>query len=308
MKLVWQLTIITFNEQLHYVEGVIASGSPSSAHAPRQRFLHFLQTFGSYFRKLYANQNLHINTGHTTYQCQTDNQGNFSIWLHETIADPAQITISDKNTSLPIIQSYPQHFPIAEGRFDIISDIDDTVLVSHTLNHFKRVTTTLAKQSHKRKMVSYTEQLLQFTAAYKPTYFYVSRSEKNLFHLLSNTITHHKLPPGPLLLTPALHWYQLFKPNKPRQHKFDVISRLIEHSENKSYILIGDDSQHDMQVYLKIIRQYKTRIRMVFIRQTKAFRSEHQIKSWEAIINEGIPGIYYQAFEPFNPNLLKPLL
>ncbi|WP_430817837.1 phosphatase domain-containing protein [Carboxylicivirga sp. RSCT41] len=308
MKLVWQLTIITFNEQLHFIEGSIASGKPSLAHAPRQGLQHFFQTISSYFQKLYAAQKLHINTGNNTYSCQTDKQGGFSIWIHDLIEDPALITISDLQTDLPVIQSYPIHFPPAKARFDVISDIDDTILVSHTLSHFKRVSTTLGRQAHRRKLVSYTEQLFKFTDTYKPNYIYVSRSEKNLFHLLSNTIIHHDLPAGPLLLTPALHWYQLLKANKPRQHKFNVISSLIEHSGNKSYLLIGDDSQHDMQVYLAIIRKYKSRILMVFIRQTKTFRSAQQVKNWEAIIREGIPGIYYQAFDPFDPNLIKPLL
>ncbi len=308
MFVVWHLSIITFNRKLSYLEGTICSGKNHSAKQREGMFWHFLNTSKSYFKTPYSERSIQISLNNTIYNCRTNKQGKFTILINEVCDKSSEITISANNQVLDIIQSYPIFFYASDSKFDVISDIDDTILVSHTLNHFKRISTTLLKQNHKRKTVGFTQDLLEYTKQYAPNYYYVSRSESNLFSLLCDTIAYHNLPKGAFFLTPLLSWYQLLKPNKPEQHKFNVISQLIEQSKDKDYILIGDDTQHDMHVYLDIVKKYRARIKMVFIRQVKPFRTEFQLRNWAALEAEGVAGNYFKPFDKFNPDLLKRVL
>ncbi|WP_075602489.1 phosphatase domain-containing protein [Saccharicrinis aurantiacus] len=305
MYVVWQLIIINFNSKHTYIEGSICSGKHHNRKENVGKLTHFANTIKSYFKTPYSKQNININLNNQNYYTQTDENGGFSISVNQDCDRSSKITISGNNQMLDIVQSYPFFFKISESNFDVISDIDDTILVSHTLNHFKRIVTTLLQTTQKRKTVPYTESLLEYTQQYKPNYFYVSRSERNLFNLLCDTISYHNLPKGALFLTPLLKWNQLLKPNKSKSHKFHIISRLIEQSGNKSYVLIGDDTQHDMQVYLEVIKKYRSRIKLVFIRQVGPIRTEFQQKSCDALIAEGVPINYFNPFDKFNPDLLK---
>lgn len=308
MFVVWHLSIIKFNSKLTYLEGSICSGKKLVGSESKGMVAHFFNTVKSYFILPYSQRSIQISINNSNYHCKTDEQGEFNLSINESCDPGSKITISGGNYVLDIVQSYPFFFNVSESQFDVISDIDDTILVSHTLNHFKRILTTLFKTTKNRKAVSYTKGLLEFTRKYAPNYFYVSRSERNLFSLLCDTISHHDLPKGVLFLTPLLQWHQLLKPNKSRQHKFNVISRLIEQSEGKTYILIGDDTQHDMHVYLEVVKKYRTRIKMVFIRQVKPFRTRLQQRSWECLAAEGVPVNYFKPFDTFNSDHLKRVL
>lgn len=168
--------------------------------------------------------------------------------------------IRDEKSELSIIQSYPFFFHIKPSQVDIISDIDDTILVSHTLNHFKRILTTLFKQTRNRKIVGFTQELLDYTSSKASKLYYVSKREVNLFALLCNSMQQNQIPNGPLILTSFIKWYNLLKPNKPTEHKHNAINTNIQSSTNTSYIRIGDDTQGDMEVYLKIIQNHKNKI------------------------------------------------
>ncbi len=156
-------------------------------------------------------------------------------------------------------------------RTGVISDIDDTILVSHVTNHFKRFRHLLTKNAYRRKAVSRMAGIYRQLADRDMSMFYVSNSEANLYPVIHTFLKHHNFPDGPLFLKPYKKWNDLLKAKKKKsysRHKKEKIRNILELFNDKEFILIGDDSQKDPEVYSDIARKFPGRIKGVFIRKT----------------------------------------
>ncbi|MCK5816257.1 MAG: App1 family protein, partial [Flavobacteriaceae bacterium] len=105
-----------------------------------------------------------------------------------------------------------------------------------------------------------------------------SKSESNLFEILTSFISENKFPKGVLLLTPYLNFKQLLKGNKKIDFKLNTIHFIIENSLNKKFILFGDDTQKDMEIYETIVKSFPNKIERIYIRKTKKHLSKQKSK------------------------------
>ncbi len=156
-------------------------------------------------------------------------------------------------------------------RAGVISDIDDTILVSHVTNHLKRFRHLLTKNAFRRKAVSRMASVYQQLAGMDMNMFYVSNSEANLFPVIHTFLKHHQFPDGPLFLKPYKEWNDLLKRKKKKsysKHKKEKILSILNLFHEKKFFLIGDDSQKDPEVYSDIAKKFPGRIGGIFIRKT----------------------------------------
>ncbi|MDA8595421.1 DUF2183 domain-containing protein [Flavobacteriaceae bacterium] len=147
----------------------------------------------------------------------------------------------------------------------VISDIDDTLIKSHSKKHLKRIITLLFKKAKQRKGVSGGQALL---LKYKESanFVYLSRSEENLYHYLKKIFNHLNLPKGLFLLSPWKKFSNLSSNKSKQQHKEKWLRTIIQ-SCDQSLILIGDNSQLDEKIYSGLMNQFQSRIKAVYIRQ-----------------------------------------
>ena len=90
------------------------------------------------------------------YTVTTQNHGGFSLWLNGARPDNIEIYADAAcNKVVPKIQAYSIYYPLEEGRIEIISDIDDTILHSFSNSFLKRVFTILFTRPELRKMVDF---------------------------------------------------------------------------------------------------------------------------------------------------------
>ncbi len=171
-------------------------------------------------------------------------------------------------------------FKVRKNRNLIISDIDDTVVVSHTNKRFKSIITTLFTTYMDRKPVTSTSKIFEALGDNQDM-AYVSRSEYNLFPLLSNFMQHHSIPRGPLFLTPFISFGELIRNRKDPDFKIKTINLLLDHSKYEQITLVGDDTQHDLHVYAEIARKHGSRIRKIFIRQTDPRKDRRNSSEWK---------------------------
>ncbi len=148
---------------------------------------------------------------------------------------------------------------------------------------------------NKRKNIDFTKELFKGFKKLDARVFYVSKSEYNLFGMLTSFIEYNKLPKGQLILTPYLKFSQLLNPKKNRNFKTNHIRFIIENLLTNGFVLIGDDSQRDMEIYLEIARKFPERILKIYIRQTKKKILFHQKQMWEKLKSTGIPVKYFKA-------------
>ncbi|MFV5686623.1 App1 family protein [Flavobacterium sp. GB2R13] len=185
-----------------------------------------------------------------------------------------EVSIVHQNETLTTKDSYIRPH---KGNLGIISDIDDTFLVSHTLNPLKKLYVLLFKNINKRKIyedvVTHYQALSTAGRENKEefnAFFYVSSSEWNLYRFIIKFTELHQLPKAVLLLkdikTSLKDFFLTGGGN--HNHKFDKIKHILEFYPNLEYVLLGDDSQHDAFLYEAICKIFPVTVKAVYIRQT----------------------------------------
>jgi len=304
MPVIWQLSVVQF-ELGTAVNGVaLAEIYPSTY--PEQFFNHHaLGVIRSYANKPYAIKELFISAGKEVYSVTTKNSGKFSLWLHgDTINNIEIYADASCNTIVPIIQLYPVYYPLADQPIEIISDIDDTILHSFTKTAMRRILTILLKQPKHRKIVDFTRHLLGYARESRTKVYCVSKSEMNLFHLLTNILVLNGISDSIVYLFDYLTYSGLLA-SREKNFKPEQISSISQKSPGKRFCLIGDDTQADISTYSDIAEQFPGRICSVFIRKTKAFNLHFQEFHYQRLHKLNIPILYFDEATAFDTSMLK---
>ena len=158
-------------------------------------------------------------------------------------------------------------------QYAFISDIDDTILVSHSTSAAKRLRVLFTKNPRSRKafedVVKHYQLLsIAHTEPSVPNpFFYVSSSEWNLYNDLNEFFKHNGLPKGAFLLNEIKKWYQLFKTGKTKhQGKLIRVARIMQAFPEQHFVLLGDNSQSDPEIYVSIANKYPDKIAAIYIR------------------------------------------
>ncbi len=160
-----------------------------------------------------------------------------------------------------------------QNPFAVISDIDDTFLISYSANLRKRLFVLLTENALSRKPfdgVVEHYKMLSHARASKDTvnaFFYVSSSEWNLYDYIRDFSKQHQLPQGVHLLNQVKTFSQVFKTGQNNHGtKFMRISRILEAYPQQQFILLGDDSQEDPKIYSSLAKHFGKQIFCVYIR------------------------------------------
>ncbi|HLO90120.1 MAG TPA: phosphatase domain-containing protein [Lentimicrobium sp.] len=160
-----------------------------------------------------------------------------------------------------------------KSQFGVISDIDDTIIVSYATQKLTKLKLLLFNNAHTRMPFEGVSAF--YTALQQGTsdditnpVFYLSNSEWNLYDLLYEFIEFNRIPKGPLLLREMK--IRLLNPLKlmvvKKNHKQQVLYQLFSTLTELKFILIGDSGQHDPEVYAEIVRQFPGRVLAIYIR------------------------------------------
>jgi len=164
-----------------------------------------------------------------------------------------------------------------KGNLGIISDIDDTFLVSHTNNFFKKIYILLFRNVNKRKIFKDVVPHYQALSSAgrnnndeQNAFFYISSSEWNLYRFIVKFTKIHQLPRAVILLKDIKTGLADFfmSGRGDHNHKFEKIRHVLEFYPNLKYVLLGDDSQDDPVLYERICKIFPVTIKAVYIRQT----------------------------------------
>ena len=182
-----------------------------------------------------------------------------------------------------------------ESKLGVISDIDDTFLVSHSGSFFKKLYVMLFKNINKRKVfedvVPHYQALSragQENETASNSFFYVSSSEWNLYEFIDVFARIHELPKAVIKLKKIKAGISdfLFSGKGSHDHKFEKIKDIIMFYPKLEYILLGDDSQRDPFLYERIVKIFPLNIKAIYIRQTshrKKTKTSETLKNIESM-------------------------
>lgn len=189
-----------------------------------------------------------------------------------------------------------------QGQFGFISDIDDTFLVSHTRNAFKKLYILLFRNVNDRKLfegvVPHYQALSQAgrdNRSEQNAFFYVSSSEWNLYRFIVDFTKLHQLPRAVLLLkdikTSLTDFFVTGRGN--HNHKFEKIKHILEMYPHLKYTLLGDDSQEDPYLYENICKIFPLTVFAVYIRQTSRHKKQKTIDALKIMEELGVKTCYF---------------
>jgi phosphatidate phosphatase APP1 len=159
----------------------------------------------------------------------------------------------------------------ADSRLALLSDIDDTVIVTMLPRPLVAFRNAFLVRESARRAVPGMADLYREIVATEPDVFvvYLSTGAWNTAAALDGFLARHGFPPGPLLLTdwgPTLEgWFR-----SGRAHKKQQLERLFAELPQLRWLLVGDDGQHDPSVYAEAAAADPDRVLGIAIRRLTA--------------------------------------
>jgi len=163
------------------------------------------------------------------------------------------------------VSQYSKDHPLG-----VISDIDDTILISHATDIGKKLWLSVSKNAYTRRpFPGVSEFYKELTQHGKHPVFYVSSSDWNLFDLIKDFLAYRHIPSGPILLQDLhLNLRNIWRSGGgDHAHKLEKIRMLLELYPGMEFFLIGDSGQHDPELYAEVIKAYPGRVKSVYIRE-----------------------------------------
>jgi phosphatidate phosphatase APP1 len=154
------------------------------------------------------------------------------------------------------------------ARIGVVSDVDDTVMVTLLPRALLAAWNTFVLNENARRPVSgmavlYERLSLKYPGA---PFIYLSTGAWNVAPTLTRFLSRNLYPRGPLLLTdwgPTQNgWFR-----SGELHKRRSLLRLAEEFPDVRWLLIGDDGQHDPDIYADFARSHPDHVAAVAIRE-----------------------------------------
>lgn len=204
--------------------------------------------------------------GGRTHHLTTDRGGVLDVRVEVDLEPGWHVATVSCEGSLPVEASVFVIDP--EVRFGIVSDIDDTVMVTSLPRPFLAAWNTFVLNEHARRPVpgmSVLYERLHRTSGGCPV-IYLSTGAWNVAPTLSRFLSRNLYPSGPLLLTDWGPTHdRIFRSG--RQHKQESLDRLAAEFPQMRWLLVGDDGQHDEELYGRFLRDHPSTVAAVAIRQ-----------------------------------------
>jgi len=179
----------------------------------------------------------------------------------------------------------------------VISDIDDTLVHSFIYRKVLKFRTLMFTTMEKRKTVTSMQELMKSFTTKGAIPIYLSNSEQNLYPLIYRFLLHNQFPPGPLFLKQMRKLWDVVMNIKfpPKNiHKTSTLDELLSLFPEKKFVLMGDNTQSDLSIYLSAAEKFKTSIRYIIIRKVVEKKADEVLisKAREKLKENNI-GFYY---------------
>ncbi|MEE4379275.1 MAG: phosphatase domain-containing protein [Candidatus Competibacteraceae bacterium] len=199
------------------------------------------------------------------------------LWHHITVSVPTQPML--KTTPAPTVGKVLIPPPACD--FGVISDMDDTILVTNATSLLRMARLTFLHSPAMRLPfpgVAAFYRALQNDGSVPRPLFYVSSSPWNLYDFLSEFMLLNQIPAGPLLLQDfGLDVDRLIHASH-RAHKLAQITHIMDTYPELPFILIGDSGQHDPEIYAEIVANRAPQIHAIYIRDVSDNQRDEEVR------------------------------
>ena len=292
------------SKKLHITGRVIEKRGTKTPEADDSVLNNMLTLFHRYESDEIPAIDLGIKVGDKEFDATTDDEGYFTLdienptegensWLSYTayLKDNPYQDEKSKNSGKLIIQNPKQ-------KLGVISDLDDTVVVSQATNFLEKSKILLLNNEHTRKPFAGVAKFYQALAKGKwekpdVPFFYVSSSSWNLYDMFYNFCKINQIPQGCFLLRDVGLDENKFYRSSHGSHKKDKIEAVLKTFGDTKFIFIGDSGQHDPEIYRDLAKEYAGQMEAVYIRDVHPEKDKTRDEQVKLICKEterlGVP-------------------
>jgi phosphatidate phosphatase APP1 len=227
-----------------------------------------------------AHARVEVRIGGVVREIGADNEGFFREWID--LPSPLRTDEPWRRAQLrllaPLRPDQPDvhataliRVPGASASFGVISDLDDTVIQSRITNFLQAVRTVMLGNARTRLPFPGVAAFYQALerggdGARQNPIFYVSSSPWNIYDLIAEFMELQRIPAGPICLRDWDIDLSALASHRHKGHKEPLIREMLELYPELPFILIGDSSQQDPEIYRAILGAFPGRIRAIYIR------------------------------------------
>ncbi len=254
------------------VEGRVLKERPAPAASEKDgKWRNLRRSSRQFFNDEGKNLMLDVSLGETHWTSKTDDEGYFQLVVARPKATPdgwqTLRAASDKISGEGRLLLVP-----AENMLGLISDIDDTILVSDVLNKRRLLANTFLKNPAQRQAVPGMAELYQSVLARNPepasaALFYLSASPSQIAGSLTDFLARQNFPPGVLLTKQINREVDKDSLFATMEYKIGRIETIFADLPQQRFILVGDDSEKDPETYDAIRSRYPERVEAIWIRR-----------------------------------------
>ncbi|MDO5495121.1 MAG: DUF2183 domain-containing protein [bacterium] len=208
-----------------------------------------------------------ITAGGVTIQTKSDRSGYIDVVIRKHGLEPGWQDVTIRAISGDVAEA-PVNILAPDVKYGLISDIDDTVMVTYLPRAFIAAWNTFVKHTATRQPVQGMAELYRELQDRHPgmPVFYLSTGAWNVVPTLTRFLQANKYPDGPMLMTDwgptNTGWFR-----SGQEHKRTQMRRLAIEFPKIKWILVGDDGQHDPMLYREMAREHPEHVRAILIRQ-----------------------------------------
>lgn len=235
-----------------------------------------------------AGIDVRIQIGDRTFRTRTDRSGYVDATLLDHGLEPGwhEVCVTPEG-------GRPQNAPVMivgdEVSYGLVSDIDDTVMITMLPRMFIAAWNTFVRHEQARHIVPGMAPLYRDLLAAHPgaPIFYLSTGAWNTAPTLTRFLKRHGYPLGPLLLTDwgptNSGWFR-----SGQDHKRENLHRLAKEFPDIQWVLVGDDGQHDPKIYGAFAHDRPDVVKAIAIRE---------LTPAEQVLSHGLP-VSNEEFAP----------
>jgi phosphatidate phosphatase APP1 len=164
--------------------------------------------------------------------------------------------------------------PDPEAPLAVISDLDDTVLITGATRIREVLVRTLLHDVHEREVVPGTPEFYRALAGRGAPLIYVSSSPWNLHAPIARLLELNGLPRGPLILRD----WGFGGERGHAGHKTSEIARVLADLPGVPFLLLGDSGQQDPEIYAELARRHPDRVAGVILRHVGTLARAEQVR------------------------------
>ncbi len=217
------------------------------------------------------NKKVFLTIDEERYETIGDDEGYFEF----NITSVKALTMGYKNLDLQIegnVNLYHAKAMIIDDRklIGIISDVDDTVVVSDVTNKTELLINTFWKNYKQREVIpTMAERFKKILADNPPTapsrLFFLSGSPEQLFTPIEKFLEYNNFPEHTIILK-QIHGKNKDSLTDQIAYKTQKIEELIALYPNMEWIMFGDSGEKDADIYGAIKEKYPSKVKAYYIR------------------------------------------